>query len=60
MFKKFNNTVINMNQVIAVKRIGCSLRFFFVGEKEYITVGFESYADADKALDIIAEVEKNV
>lgn len=60
MFMKFNNTVINMNQVIAVKRLGCTLRFFFTDKNEYITVGFESYADADKALDIIAEVEKNV
>mgnify|MGYP003305129597 CR=1 FL=1 len=60
MFMKFNNTVINMNQIIAVKKIGCSLRFFFTGDKEYITVGFENHADADKALDIIAEVEENV
>ena len=57
MFMKFNNTVINMSQILAVKRLGNNLRFFFANEKEYITVNFESYADADKALDMIAEIK---
>lgn len=57
MFMKFNNTVINMNQVIAVKRLGINLRFFFANEKEYITISFESYADAEKALNMIAEIK---
>ena len=60
MFMKFNNTVINMNQVIAVKKLGNSLRFFFADNKEYITVWFESYGDAERALNTIAEVEENV
>lgn len=60
MFMKFNNTVINMNQVIAVKKLGNSLRFFFADNKEYITVWFESYGDAERALNMIAEVEENV
>ena len=60
MFMKFNNTVINMSQVIAVKKLGCTLRFFFVGQTEYIQAAFENNEEASKALDLITGGKENV